>query len=698
MYHYESNYNSNLSINSYNGQVVEVVGKLKLKLDSVEGDSILLDPIFVNNNEVKYGKIQIWKNDLKNNVSNGDLVITRILLRKPKDSRNPGGFSYLNYLKKKKIYSIGTVYEIYKIQEYFNIFNPIVNIKIKLLNMIDQSISPPVNTFVKALVLGEKSNLDDRWSTYFRKAGANHLLAISGLHVGFISLFIVSILNLLNIVEIRKNIILSIILLVYVIMTGIRASVLRASLLVIIYRFLKMFEIEIDFYSVISIVLLIILLINPYQLFSIGLKLSFLVLLSIVVWTNILNKYMYSGLAVSLAAQIGSIPLTAYYFNTISPAGIITNLWAVPLVSIIVFIILGHFTIGLIIPLFTEFTGSIIYYLSLILKNGVTLMSKLPSAEILAVKPTLINVYLYYVFIFLLAYYLKNNYFFKKRQILIKTLLIFILAIIIFVYIISPADNGLLEIYSLDVGQGDSIFIKLPNKKYIIVDTGNINSVQNVIIPFLLSKKIRYIEYLIISHFDSDHSSNIKFLIRNNFVKNLIFSKNVDIDYIKKRKIVKTAKNKGVKVYWVDNNDNMTFKNVVIDFLAPIENKRFKSRNDNSVVFKLKYQDFEMLFTGDIERKAEKYVLKEIKNKKLQSDILKVSHHGSNTSSTNRFIDKVEPIHALISVGPNKYGHPNNILINKFKKNKIKVWRTDKKGAIIIKTDGFNYNINSILN
>ena len=142
----------------------------------------------------------------------------------------------------------------------------------------------------------------------------------------------------------------------------------------------------------------------------------------------------------------------------------------------------------------------------------------------------------------------------------------------------------------------------------------------------------------------------------------------------------------------------MTFKNVVIDFLSPIGNKSFKSRNDNSVVFKLKYQNFEMLFTGDIERKAEKYVLKEIKNKKLQSDILKVSHHGSNTSSTNRFIDKVDPIHALISVGPNNFGHPNNTVISKFKKNKIKVWRTDKKGAIIIKTDGFNYNINSILN
>ena len=698
MYYYESNYNSSFSIKSYNGQVVEIVGKLKLKLDDVEGNSIILDPIFANNNKVKYGKIQIRKDDLNNNVKNGDLVIARIALKKPKESRNPGGFSYLKYLKNKKIYSIGTIYEIYKIQDYFYIFKPIINLKIKMLNIIDQSISPPVNTFVKALILGEKSNMDDRWSKYFRKAGANHLLAISGLHVGFISLFIISILNLIKISDMKKNIILTIILFIYVIMTGIRASVLRASLLVIIYRFINLFEIEIDFYTIISIVLFIILLIDPYQLFSIGLKLSFLVLLSIVVWAKYFNKYMYSGLAVSLAAQIGSIPLTAYYFNTINPSGLITNLWAVPLVSLIVFLVLGHFCIAFIIPFLSEFTGSIIYHLSLILKKGVTLMSKLPSAEILVVKPALINVYLYYLFMFLLAYYLKRNKVNIKKQNLLKILLVLILATIIIVHVIGPTDNGLLEIFCLDVGQGDAIFIKSPDKKNILVDTGNINSVQNVIIPFLLNKKIRYIDYLIITHFDSDHSSNIKYLIKNNFIKNLIISKKVDINYIKKRKILRKAKEKGINIYWVDSKDNMSFNEILIDFISPLENKQFDKRNDNSVVFRLKYQKFEMLFTGDIESDAEKNILKHINEDKLKSDILKVSHHGSITSSKRMFINEVNPIHALISVGNNKYGHPSNKVIKRLKENNIKIWRTDHKGAIIIKTDGLNYSINSILN
>lgn len=698
MYFHEYNYNSSQSINSFNGQVVEVVGKLKLNLDSVEGNSIILEPIFVNNKKIEYGKIQLWKDDLKNNVGNGDLVIARIDLKRPEDASNPGGFSYLTYLKNKKIYSVGSIYEIYKIQDFFSLYHPIINLKVKLLNLIDQSISPPVNTFVKALILGEKSNLDDNWSKYFRKAGANHLLAISGLHVGFLSLFIISLLNLFKVSDFNKNNILTIILLVYIVMTGFRASVLRASLLVIIYRYLKQFKIKMNFYSILSIVLFIILIINPYQLFSIGLKLSFLVLLSIVVWAKIFSQYMHSSIAVSLAAQIGSIPLTAYYFNTINPSGIITNLWAVPLVSIIVFLVLTHFLFGLILPFLTEFTGSIIYFLSSVLKKGVTLMSALPSAEILVTKPSLINVFLYYIFVFLLAYYIQNNDFKKGSLFFIKIILVLILSTSMLVYFINPSDNELLEIYCLDVGQGDSIFIDLPNHKKLLVDTGNINSVQNVIVPFLLSKRIRYIDYLIISHFDSDHSSDIDYLIKNNFVKNLIVSKNVDVDYMNKKEIIRKANSKDINIYWTDNEDKLNLDNSYIDFIAPITNNRLESKNDNSIVFKLKYKEFEMLFTGDIEKKVENIILHKIDPNRLNSDILKVSHHGSRTSSTLSFIKKVKPAHALVSVGRNMYGHPNRDVLDRLRKNKANIWRTDKKGAVIIKTDGFNYSINSYLN
>jgi competence protein ComEC len=698
MYYFEYNYNSNQSINSFNNQVVEVVGKLKLNLDSVEGNSILLEPIFVNNKIIKYGKIQLWKDDLKNNVGNGDLVIARIALKRPKDARNPGGFSYLNYLKQKKIYSVGSIYEIYKIQDYFSIYHPIISLKIKLLNLIDQSISPPVNTFVKALILGEKNNLDDNWSKYFKKAGANHLLAISGLHVGFLSLFIISLLNLFNFSDFNKSNILTIILLVYIIMTGFRASVLRASLLVIIYRYLKHLKIKIDFYSILSIVLFIILIINPYQLFSIGLKLSFLVLLSIVVWTKVFSQYMHSSIAVSLAAQIGSIPLTAYYFNTINPSGIITNLWAVPLVSIIVFLVLTHFLFGLIVPFLTEFTGSVIYLLSSVLKKGVTLMSTLPSAEIFITKPSLINVFLYYIFVFLLAYYIQKKNSKNGSLSFIKIILVLILTTILIVYFINLTDNELLEIYCLDVGQGDSIFIELPNDKKILVDTGSINSVQNVVVPFLLSKRIRRIDYLVISHFDSDHSSDIDYLIKNNFVKNLIVSKKVDIDYMNKREIIRKANSKQIDIYWVDNEDKLNLGNSYIDFIAPITNKKLESRNNNSIVFRLKHKEFEMLFTGDIEKKTEDIILNKIDTNRLKADLLKVSHHGSSTSSTLSFIKKVNPIHALISVGVNKHGHPDKIVLDRFIKNKANIWRTDKKGAVIIKTDGLNYSINSYLN
>lgn len=703
MLYYELNYYSNYSTTNYHGKTVEVIGKIKYKLDSLEGTSVNLKPILINNKRVKYGKIQLWKSDIKADISHNDLIIARIQLKKPSPKRNPGGFSYYNYLKKKQIYSIGNVFELYKIQSSLSIMKIFIKIKRVLLSAININIDDPVKEFIKALILGERSNLNVNWEDNFRRAGANHLLAISGLHIGFISIFILLLLNRLPISEITETIILTIFLLIYVIITGFRASVLRASLLALLYKYFKLLNIEIDFYSIISLVLFIILLINPYQLFSIGLQLSFLVLLMIISWAKIIQRYFCTTLAVSIAAQLGSIPLTAYYFNTLSPAGIITNLWAIPMVSVIVFLVLTHFTLYLFFPVLAVLSGKIIFLLSTILKKGISLMSSLPSAELKVITPSVITVFLSYIILFTIAYLINNRDKISKKNFrLYKFSLIFLISFIIFITVILPTQNNLLEIYCLDIGQGDSIFIKTPKNRTLLVDTGgvsgNLSKVKGTIIPFLLSQGIKTIDFLIITHFDGDHCTKAELLIEQNFIKNLIVSKNLDINYYKTKKIIDKAKEKGINIYWVEDNDKLNLQSVQLKYLAPIKGLYFKSRNDNSIVFKLTYEDFEMLFTGDIEKDAEDAILNYGSEKEIKADILKVAHHGSETSSIKEFINKVRPKEAIISVGKNKYGHPNSKIIKKLKIIKSRVWRTDHNGAIIIKTNGIKYSISSYLN
>ena len=126
--------------------------------------------------------------------------------------------------------------------------------------------------------------------------------------------------------------------------------------------------------------------------------------------------------------------------------------------------------------------------------------------------------------------------------------------------------------------------------------------------------------------------------------------------------------------------------------------KVYENRNNNSIVFKLLYKDFEMLFTGDLELEAEKALLKIVEKGKLKSDILKVAHHGSETSSVDSLIKVVAPKEAVISVGVNNFGHPNKNVLNRLVDNNIRIWRTDQNGAVMIKTDGYKYNINGYLN
>ena len=331
-------------------------------------------------------------------------------------------------------------------------------------------------------------------------------------------------------------------------------------------------------------------------------------------------------------------------------------------------------------------------------------MSDLPAAEIMVFTPSLVNVFLGYLFLFLLAYLIKikDNIKFRKRYQILKYVSIVVFIIITFVLILPPKSNNLLNIYCLDVGQGDSIFVKTPENKTLLIDTGKAtpggSQVQNTIIPFLLNKRIRTIDYLIISHFDGDHCSKADYLIENGFVKNLVLSKNFDSEYKKTQKIIKKAKEKGIRILTVKEKDLLNLSETKIEFLAPLQDKKRDNRNNNSVVFRLNYKDFEMLFPGDIEKEVETDLIKNIPAQFIKADILKAAHHGSLTSSIDKFIKKVKPSEVLVSVGFNNYGHPSEAVLKRYKKYNSRVWRTDKKGAIIIRSDGFKYSINSYIN
>ena len=228
-----------------------------------------------------------------------------------------------------------------------------------------------------------------------------------------------------------------------------------------------------------------------------------------------------------------------------------------------------------------------------------------------------------------------------------------------------------LKIYFIDVGQGDSTLIVTPSKKTILIDGGGSESFdvgEKVLLPYLLDRRIRKIDYIMISHFDTDHCKGIFTVIENLKVKNIIISKQAEKseNYKKFKEIVA---NKKINIILVKAGDKIKIdKYIYFKILFPTEKLIMQNPlNNNSIVSQLNYKSFKMLFTGDIEEIAEKEILN-LQKDKLKSTILKVAHHGSNTSSTQEFINSVKPELALIGVGKNNtFGHPSECVVEKLR-------------------------------
>lgn len=239
------------------------------------------------------------------------------------------------------------------------------------------------------------------------------------------------------------------------------------------------------------------------------------------------------------------------------------------------------------------------------------------------------------------------------------------------------------------LANGDCTLIKTPTQKTIMIDTGE---QENVVVKYLLDRKIAKIDYLMLSHFDSDHSKNASEIIEKLQVKNLLISKQA-MSSQEFEKTIRMAQAQKVNIIVVKAGDLIYIdKHTKIKILWPTDTFiKENALNNNSILAKLEYKNFSMLFTGDIEAIAENKIVLKYNNNELKATVLKVAHHGSKTSSTQEFISKVTPKISLIGVGKNnKFGHPNVETVNILEIYGSIVYRTDLSGEITLKVRNDN--------
>ena len=582
-----------------------------------------------------------------NNLSYGDKIKVTGVLKEPSTNNIFNNFNYKKYLYNKKIYYIIEASKIDKIQNNNNHIYTIKNLLYTRINSLKSS------NYIKALLFGD-NKLDKEIKTSYQINGISHLFSVSGFHINFITSIIYFYLDRVTYNKKIKYITVDIFLVLYLLLCN-TTSLLRCTVMNILLSINHLLKLNIKKIDIVLLTLILCIIINPFIIYDIGFIYSYTISFFLILYKNKYktNNKLLKIIYISLISFLVSLPINIYTSYEINFLSIILNIIIVPIVSLI---LLPLSLLTLIFPIL----DNILYLITSILEKISLYTSNINIFKQILSKPSIILIIIYYLVIILI---LSKN----KHYYLILILLIFHKTI--------PLYNSNLEVVMFDVGEADSMLISTPSKKVnILIDTGRGIDINNIII-YLKSIGISKLNYLIITHGDEDHIGGALYLIDNFKVDNVILNKG---DYTELEvELITHLKNKNIKY-----TNNINKIPLLGSYMYLLNTKEFSNENDNSIVTYFEYQKYKFLFMGDSSSKTEEYL---INNYNLTNiSFLKVGHHGSNTSSSTHFINKINPKVSLISVGRNNfYHHPNKEVLTNLSNSVI--YRTDINKSIKIK-------------
>jgi competence protein ComEC len=649
---------NHLSIDKkFYNQNLEVIGTISAISHKTYKTNITLHTISPFTSKLR---LAIYNNPLKLNV--GEKWQFNIKLKTPNSYFNQGSFDYETYLFTTNIVGTGYV----NLKKPYKFIAQTNNYKINKLRqniankLDDLKINQKFLGLIKAISIGDKSGISNQQKQILQTTNTAHLSVISGLHIGMIVsfAFILSWLIFITLPFVRKiplKLLTSILGLIfagiYTLLAGLSVPTVRAFIMLGVFLIGILLRNHYNKWQLYLLALLIILLLNPFDVLNVGFYLSFLLVVIIIyfgsaflraqTWQQKLKNIILLQLIISLF----SIPLSIYFFGFIGLSSFIANLIAIPTFSIIIvpFSLLGVlFTTLEFIPI-ANFLFAIA---SFSLDYLFVFLEFLANIDILSFDYRVDN--LYFIALLVLIIFLLFTP---------KTLKLLPFALILVIIIISKQNHNN-HFTVLDVGQGSAAVITNENEA-IIFDTGNkfrsgFSLAKSIIIPYLQTKNINKIKKIVISSMDFDHSGGKSDLTNYYKIDDII-----------------TSNNCYAQTFKFADNILQTFTT---------DNKF--TGNNNSCVIKIITPKLSILLTGDIEIQAERYLLQKYGNK-LQADVLIVPHHGSKTSSSLEFLQTVNPSLAIISAGfENKYNHPHLEVVNRYKNLNIKLLSTACSGQI----------------
>ena len=588
-----------------------------------------------------------FKSNQKNKVKDlkiGDKVKVLGTITKPRTPTTKNLFDYSFYLKKQGIYQLITINEIKIIKSSTKLFD-------RIKNILNKKATHP---YMQAFLLGNDEKIEEEVRLSYQENGISHLLAISGMQFYLIANTILRILKKIKVHKKTSYLITFIIIFLYFFVLDLNASILRGVLFFFLFSINKVWRLNLPKNRLIVFSIIITMLINPYFITEAAFWYSFIISIGLLSFFQERTSYWKSLWYSSVLSFLLSIPISLYYFYQVNVLSIVYNLFYIPYVNIVVFpLTITAFLIPIIEPL---------YQLSItILEQSSLLLSKIEIGKFIFPK---VNIFIYFMeFLFLLVYL-------KKKQ---KKVLIILITLFLGHYLSSYLKQDFIKM--IDVGQGDSALLYSKGEALLIDTGGNIYSEDSVakykIIPLLKSLGIKKLKFALLTHGDYDHMGDI-FYLNNNFkidkIKiNLGSKKEIEKEISKWKK---TSKSKQDEIITLGN-----FKIVEL-------NKAWQEENTSSSIYYVMHKNLNILFLGDATKISEKYI---VKNYNLKPDIIKLGHHGSNTSTSTKLLKELSPKLTIISVGKNnRYNHPSKEVLLKLEKYNIPNLKTKDVGTITI--------------
>lgn len=611
--------------------------KINDKTITIYFDNII-GKYYVDNNE----KVK----EFKDNYSFGDKIYIEGEMSVPNNNTIPNNFNYKDYLYHKYIYYIIKIDKIKMISKNDNIF---LNIKNSIYKRIDKI---KYNNYLYAFILGKSYYIDSEVLNNYKINGITHLFALSGLHVSMFSSIILFILKKIKLSEKLSYFITSLFLIFFAFIASFTPSIVRSVLFFILSSINNVYYLYIKPKYLLYIVFSILIFINPFYIYDTGFILSFCISFFILLFNekNKINNNLLSILVISILSTLSSLPIIINMSYEINILGFINNLFFIPYVTYIVFPLS-------IIVVFISKLSFILNFLIIIMEYISKVSSNIFNIKLIFPKMSLFLIIIYYVLLILIV-----------KKINLKKIFIIYLS---FLYFRCDFDKNN-YVYFIDVGQGDSALIVTKNNKSVLIDTGgkvgsNYSLMKSNVIPFFKNIGIRKLDYLFITHGDYDHAGYGIDLVNNFNVKNRFTNKG-KYNSLEKKLNIKSFNNSYIKI------DNVE--------IYSLNSKLYNNENSDSLVLLVIIDNYKLLFMGDASINTEK----DIMNNYDIGDvfILKVGHHGSKTSSSEEFINSVNPKYSIISVGKNnKFGHPNKEVLDNLSNSKI--YRTDIDGSIMFK-------------